>query len=126
VNRPWLSYAFTLSFSIVFVQALIFGYDNAGMKGTFVAGAVAYVPLGLFAGILWPRNPVVVSILAGIPTWLFIIALYQCSIIKLFTTSVESIPLVLEPISVSLFFAIGFLIGSKIFSFRAQRQQQGS
>ncbi len=121
MNRPWLSYAFTFSFATVFVQALIFGYNSAGMTGVFIASVAAYVPLGLFVGILWPQNPLLVSALAGIPTWLFILALYHWSIINLFTTSVENIPLVLEPISVSLFFFTGFLIGSNIFTFRMQQ-----
>ncbi len=45
-RASYISYIFTLAFSTVFVQALMFGYDSAGMRGVFIAAAIAYIPLG--------------------------------------------------------------------------------
>ncbi len=113
-QRQLLSYIFTFAFSTIFVQALMFGYDTAGMRGVFIAGAIAYIPLGLFVGFVWSPRLLVASALAGIPTLLFIFALHQWSIVKALTTFVERLPLALEPISVSLFFLVGAWSGRKL------------
>ncbi|MEK7248898.1 MAG: hypothetical protein AAB209_00605 [Bacteroidota bacterium] len=80
-KRQVLPYFFTLAFATVFVQALMLGYDSAGMRGVFIASAIAYIPLGFFVGIVWSPRLLIASVLAGIPAWLFIFALYQWLII---------------------------------------------
>lgn len=117
-----LPYFFVLAFATVFVQALMLGYDSAGMRGVFIGAAIAYVALGLFVGFVWSPRLLIVSVLAGIPTWLFVFALHQWSIITALMTIVEGVPLVLEPLSVSLFFSIGAWSGAKVSTLRKQRQ----
>ena len=117
-KRQVLPYFFTLAFATVFVQALMLGYDSAGMRGVFIASAIAHVPLGLFVAIVWSPYLLITGVLAGTPTWLFIFALQRWSIFKALTTIVEGVPLILEPFSVSVFFCSGAWIGNRLFALR--------
>ncbi len=121
-ERQGLAYFFAFAISTVFVQALMLGYDTSGMRGVFLAAAIAYVPLGLVVGSVWSPRLLVASVLAGIPTWLFIFTLYQWSIFTALTATVESIPVVFEPLSVSVFFFIGAWVGKRLSSLFKQRK----
>ncbi len=116
-------YFFTLAFATVSIQALILGFDTAGMRGAFVAAAIAYGTLGMVVGAIWSPNLLITSVLASIPTWLFMFALHDWSIIETVTRTVEGIPVVLEPLSVSFFLFVGCRIGNKLFTLRERFAQ---
>jgi hypothetical protein len=121
-QRQLLPYFVVLAFATIFVQALMYGFDTSGMEGVFIAAAVAFGSLGLIAGTIWSPNLLIASLLASIPTWLFMFALHRWSVIETLTRTVEGIPVVLEPVSVSVFFCIGAWIGVKLSRFWHERK----
>ena len=117
-----IPYVFTLSYSIIFVQALIIGFDREGMMGVFIASTCAYTPLGIIAGAAWRPRLLPLSIVAAIPVWLFLLVLYDWSIPAIVTGMVGRVPLVLEPLSVSVFYFVGTWAGKKLAAVSKQRK----
>lgn len=118
-----LPYIFTLAYAIILVQVIPLGFNAAGMRGVFIATATAYVPLGLIAGSIWSVKLGVAAALAGIPAWVFIVALEKWSLVNAVTKVNEGIPVVLEPVAVSVFFLAGAWTGNRIHGMRRRARQ---
>ncbi len=117
-----LPFVFTFAYAIIFVQALIYWFDREGMTGVFIASGCAYTPLGLIAGAAWRPSLLPLSVVAATPVWVFLLVLYDWSIVAIVTGMVGRVPLVLEPLSVSLFYFVGAWAGKKLAGAFKQRK----